>query len=231
VASPRGAAPPATAPGSGKRILGLPRTTVIAGGIALTGALAYFLYTRKKSSTAGADAASSAAGSACTDANGNPGTLDAMGNCNASGTDDSADLSALQTELQDLQGEVAGGTGSTGTTTPPAGGTTTPPAGGTTTPPAGGAKARPHVPGGESAGGITATSATVRWTSVAAATSYRVRAWTASKKAEVIHDHTDATTAQTISGLKAKTKYGWHVAAVNSAGESTFSPDQHFTTR
>ena len=201
----------------------MPRTTVIAGGVALAGALAYFLYQRHKAGAgAGADAASSAAGSACTDANGNPGTLDAMGNCNASGTDDSADLSALQTELQDLQGEVAGGAGGT---------TTTPPPGGTTPPKTGGAKTKPHVPGGESTGGITATTATVRWTSVAAATSYRVRAWTAAKKAEVIHDHTDATTAQTLSGLKAKTKYGWHVAAVNSAGQSTFSPDQHFTTK
>lgn len=99
--------------------------------------------------------------------------------------------------------------------------------GGTTT-----AKKPAKAPGGESTGGITQNRAVVRWTSEASATSYRVRVWEdlPGGNTRNIYDHTDKATAQTVTGLKAGTKYGWHVAAVNSAGTGPWSGNRHFTT-
>jgi hypothetical protein len=98
----------------------------IVGGVVLALALVYF-YIKKKSSGSGA-----AAGGACTDANGNPGTLDASGNCIGSGasapsTATGLNTSALLAWIQDHNssstttttsggGGTTGGSGSTGST-------------------------------------------------------------------------------------------------------------------
>lgn len=90
--------------------------------------------------------------------------------------------------------------------------------------------AKPHAPTGlHSSPGPT--TATVGFSAVSGATTYQVRAWDASRSpVTVIYDNTSADRSRTIPGLKPATKYGWHVAGINSAGEGAYSTEAHFTT-
>ena len=119
---------PAAGKTSGKKILGIPRTYFIVGVIAVVGGVAFFIYRERKdaaanaASTAGtSETTSGTVGTACTDAYGNPGTLDANGVCET--VDESGSISALQTELESLEAAQAG-TGTTTTTTGTGTGTT-----------------------------------------------------------------------------------------------------------
>jgi len=113
-------------PGKGKKVSW--KWWAVGGGIAVLAGLGWYLYKRNSSSS------STAAGTACTDANGNPGTTDANGNCiststaSASGTDDSGTLSAIQSELEGLQQEESAEGTTTTTPPPPAAGTVKVPA-------------------------------------------------------------------------------------------------------
>ena len=207
--------------GKGGKILGLPKPVAI-GGAAAVLALGYLWWrSRKKSGAATASTTASTSTSAATNAQ-------------------------LEAELQELlngQGGYGSGSSSGGSSGGTGGGTTSGTGTGTggqvstsvivktstTTPTKTKTTSRPsRAPTGENVGNLSATGAQLRWTSMAAATSYRVRVW---RGKDILHDSTQPQTSQTISGLKAKTLYGWHVAAVNSAGQGPFSGDQHFTTK
>jgi hypothetical protein len=100
----------------GKKIFGLPRIYVYGGAIAIIAGIAFYLYKEHKASSA---ASSTTEGSPCTASDGTTGTYDANGNCVSSdsgdtGTDDSGDLSAVQTELESLLADQ--GTTSTSST-------------------------------------------------------------------------------------------------------------------
>jgi hypothetical protein len=119
-APPRGKTRTATA-GSGKKILGLPRIYVIGGGIAIAAGIAWYLYKQHKASSA-TTATSTTQGSPCTASDGTAGSYDANGNCvsatTSGGTDDSGELSVLQSELEALLAQQGtSSTGSTATTT------------------------------------------------------------------------------------------------------------------
>jgi Fibronectin type III domain len=101
--------------------------------------------------------------------------------------------------------------------------------GGTTTPPASGSKPAKAPTGTRSTPGTT--SAVVAWAGVTGATKYLVRAWEGGKTTTVIFDSTTSNTSATIPALKSKTKYGWHVAAVNATGQGPFSSNATFTTK
>lgn len=75
------------------------------------------------------------------------------------------------------------------------------------------------------------TSAVVAWGQVKTATGYHVRAWTSPGEATIIYDSKVQALSVTIPALKSKAKYGWHVAAVNAAGDGPYSPNQFFTTK
>lgn len=100
--------PPVTDPanppkkGDGKKIFGLPRQGVIIFAVVFVGAVGWF-WIRNRGQSPSADT-SGAAGTSATDS--------------GQGTDDSAALSAIEQQLQDLQSEQAasGGGGATGTT-------------------------------------------------------------------------------------------------------------------
>lgn len=108
--------PPGGPPKPGGKIAGFPRRNVLVFVGALGAAVAYFWWKNRQSSSASTDAGATA---------------------DTTGTDDSADLSALETELQDLQAAAgagaAGGGGTTGTTGDGGGGDGT--TGGTPPPP------------------------------------------------------------------------------------------------
>jgi hypothetical protein len=197
------AAPPAGKSGGSNIIRQHPVITL--GVIAGATALGWLWLRRRRAAAAGQATASTTTSTAAT-------------------ADTTEQLGEIEQELQELlsQGGTGGGGGGGGGTTTTKTSTTTK----TTT------KTKPsHAPTGESAGGVTDSQAILRWTSVAAATSYQVRVWEATRAHPVIHDQSAATTAQAVTGLKPGTRYGWHVAAVNSAGQGPWSANQHFQTK
>lgn len=202
------AGPPPSAPPAARKNI-LQQHPAIALGVIAGGSALAWLWLRHRRSSAGQATASTTATS-------------------GTSTDTTEQLGEIEQELEELLSQGGGGGGGGGGTTTTARTTTstkTSTSTGTTT------KAKPsHAPTGESAGGVTDSQAVLRWTSVAAATSYRLRVWEATKAHPIIHDQAGATTAQAVTGLKAGTKYGWHVAAVNSAGQGPYSANQHFAT-
>lgn len=104
----------------GKKIFGLPRLYVYGGAIAIIAGIAFYLYKEHKASSA---ASSTTEGSPCTASDGTTGTYDANGNCISSdsgdtGTDDTGDLSAVQTELESLLADQGTSTSTTNVTVP-----------------------------------------------------------------------------------------------------------------
>jgi hypothetical protein len=109
--------PPVSKPGSGKKVLGMNRQTVVIFGVALVGAMAFLLWKRGRasSSTAAASGTQTGATGECTDANGNPTPCEDM-----AGIDYSGQLSTIQTEVETIASQDTSGTGTgtgTGTTT------------------------------------------------------------------------------------------------------------------
>lgn len=237
-ASSPGSATSTRAPGSKapqKTHLGLTnKQWLIAGGIGVA-ALAYFLWRKYQAAQQAAanNAATTNTSSECTDDNGNSVPCD---------SDDSGELSALQTELESLmaaganQGGGGGGywelptdtgnsstTGTTSTTTTPSSGgststgtstssTPTTSSGSTTT-----AKKATTLPAptGVRSEKTTATSVTLTWTGVPGATAYRVRV---TYQSQLVTQQTVYHAIATISGLTPDHTYGFHVATINSAG-------------
>jgi len=234
---------PAAGKTSGKKILGIPRMYFIVGVIAVVGGVAFFIYRERKdaaasaASTAGtSETTSGTVGTACTDAYGNPGTLDANGVCET--VDESGSISALQTEIQGLESQPAPAAGATGPAGPagPAGTGTTGPAGpagtGTTGPagPAGMGAALPAPTNLKAAPGTS--SVTLRWNTVAGGTNgyhYQVL----SSSGANVHDASIGGGGAGVSGLKAKTAYKWRVAAHQTAtrGASPWVSGPDFTTK
>lgn len=122
---------------------------------------------------------------------------------------------------------VAPSSGGGGGTTGSGGGTGSTGGGGSPAP----VKKPASAPGGLSTGSLTATGATVSWHTVANATGYEVVAWEATAAHPVIFAGEIAGTSHTFRGLKHNEKYGWYVAAKNSAGAGPHSANQHFTTK
>lgn len=114
-----------TAKPSGPKIAGIDRRTAIVFGVALLGAVGYFLWKRHSSAAKPAATTGAATGS-CTDANGNPVPCEQM-----AGIDYAGQLSVIQTELESLM--AAQGNDTDKTTPPPAVNPGGPPQGGTTT--------------------------------------------------------------------------------------------------
>lgn len=136
--------------GAGKKIFGLPRNAVIAGGAALAIGVIYFLYKRKSSGAAGTTATTTMAGQECVDAYGNPGATDSLGNCVTSDQ-----LSGYGSTSGGTGSTGTGGTGTTGTTTK-----TTKTTKGTTPTKAAHAD---NPPPGFSVFNVTPTSASFQW--------------------------------------------------------------------
>ena len=111
-------APASNPPRGGKKKFDLThpgaKEYLIVGGAVLAVALVY-IYLKKRS------AAGSGSGGACTDADGNPGTTDASGNCISSGS--AAPSTATGLSTSDLMGWIQDHSSSTTTTTTPAAGT------------------------------------------------------------------------------------------------------------
>ena len=194
----------------GKKIFGLPRTTVIIGGVALAAGVAYFLYKRKSSSSAASTTAADTAGqsgTACTDQNGNPGYLDANGDCET--TDQSGSIAALQTELEDLQQAQAGTSASTTSST---------------------STSAPPRPGPVRVKSKSATSVTVTWNAVTGATGYDVQVTHQGAKVASGNRSGNTDNQLTVGGLKRNTSYEVSVAAVGPGGTSAYSTKTHFYT-
>ncbi len=114
--------------GQGKKILGLPRNQAIGLGLVAAGGLLFLIWRARKNAAAAASTGGTTTGT-CPDGS----APDANGNCPQDSTDMSGQLGTLQSEIGDLQGELAGGgaggvgagtvDGSTGTTTTPTGST------------------------------------------------------------------------------------------------------------
>lgn len=94
--------------GKGKKILGLPPWAAVLGIAVTAGGIAYFMYKRHQAAAAAASSGGQAGGSTgqiCYDADGN--TVPCT---DASAvTDQAGEISTLQTEIADLQGQLAGG--------------------------------------------------------------------------------------------------------------------------
>lgn len=185
--------PPATKakPGSGKKILGMNRTTVIVVGVAFAAAIGYFLWTRYKAAqAAAAPAATTATG--CTDSNNNPVPCPEQ----TGGLDEAGELSVIQTELEGLLASQG-----TGTTTTTSTGTTT----GTTT--------KLAAPAGLKATGGKGT-VTASWSPVSGAANYQLLitgaggTGTGTSHSQTTHTGTSAT----VTGLK-QGQYKVQVAA------------------
>ncbi len=75
-------------------------------------------------------------------------------------------------------------------------------------------------------------SLTIRWNTVATATSYRLQVGTDSTFAGglVVNDSTLTDTSRAVSGLNTNTKYFWRVNAKNGSGTSAYSSLRRFTT-
>lgn len=227
---------PAPPKAKGKKILGMDRTTVIVFGVALVGAVGYFLWKRH-----------SAATSATTQ------------NTSSSSADYAGQLSAIQSELESLLGAgqassavgagSGGGTGGGGGypyggTTGPAsssvgtgsgtqasssvgvGSSSTPASGGgsSTTPaappkaaaPAG--MAKPTMPTGVTVSNVTPTSFTVHWAPDPHTSMYRVRV---TYQGNLVKSVTVGPVASAnVTGLTADHTYTVHVSAGNSGGFS-----------
>lgn len=230
-------------PGSEKKIFGLPRNVVIAGGVAFIAAAVYVWYRNRNS-------AASAASTQGTSAD-------------ATGTDQSGEISTLQQEIQDLQGELAGvgssaggasggggtsggGTSSTGSTGP--GGTgstgsagdsgsgssgdtsgstgssgagtgstgTTGTTGGSTTPTAA-KKVPPPTPTNVKAVHVTANEIGLTWNPSPGATGYRIRI---TYQGQLAGSTSPTSPGGTVHGLTPDHTYTCHVAAVGPGGTS-----------
>lgn len=139
-----------------------------------------------------------------------------------SGTGYAGELASIQSEIQQLQGELASTTTSTSKTT-----STT-----KVTKPS-------KAPTGLKSGSVETTSATLSWSPLAQTTGsnnpsvkYNVVAWAGTGASQpTVHNSTSAATSASLTGLKAGTAYGWHVRAVNSAGDGPWSVISHFTTK
>jgi hypothetical protein len=206
----------------GKKILGMNRTTVIIFAVALVGAGAWFLWKKHQASTA---AAATSTTTPTTDTSG-------------TGTDDSGDLSAIQSELEQLlasEGTAGAGAGSAGgggtTTTTPV---TTPVASG---PPA---STTPTTSTGSTATATTAktagaisnlqatsvgkTTAKVSWNKAANATGYSYRVTQMNGK--LIKSGETTATSVSLSGLTSKYEYNFGVQALPGGPGDNI----HFTT-
>lgn len=201
--------------GSGGRIFGLPRRTVlIGGGVVLAASLGYLLWKRRQA----------AAGSAAKSASASSSTTGSYG------VDYGGELSVLQSELEDLlaaEGQepsstgssTGGGTGSgTGGGTAPVGNPPSGTPGGKTVTGTIPTKAKPGVPTGVHPVKTGKDSVTLAWNKAPNATSYRVRVTYQGKL--VGSEHTVNGTSATISGLHADHTYTFHVAAVGPGGTS-----------
>jgi hypothetical protein len=114
------ARPPAGKAAGGKKILGMPPPVAYLGLLVSAGGIAFFLWKRHQAAAAGTSTASA-------------GTTTSA----ATGTNAAGEISTLQTELGDLQGEVAGaGTTTSKTSTTTGTGTATAKTGTTTGTPA-----------------------------------------------------------------------------------------------
>jgi len=218
---------------AGKKVLGLPLPVVIGGAAALAAAAYLWLRSRKKSSS---------------------GTAASSSTSTTTSSAYASNLDQMQAELDQLLAEQsgagsggyygAGGTGTTtGTTAKTTSKTTAKTTAGTTSKTTAKTTAKTTSKTGTGTaklpaapGGLTSTaqyeSAIVRWKAVTGATRYRARVWhDTGKTPDILHDSTAAGTTQTITGLKAKTRYGWHVAAVGSGGEGPWSVSAYFTTK
>ncbi|MCS7028982.1 MAG: fibronectin type III domain-containing protein [Bacteroidia bacterium] len=85
-----------------------------------------------------------------------------------------------------------------------------------------------NTPTGLTTNSITTNSATASWTAVSGAVSYTVRIAPASSTAWT--SYTTTSTNFTFSGLSSGTSYQWQVRTNCSAGSSTYSASQNFTT-
>jgi hypothetical protein len=107
VASDRGQAPPpgkGQQQGQGKKILGMPRGAVIAGVIALAAGVGWFWYKNRQSSSSSSSSAANqpnVQAGVCYDASGN------VVDCSDPSAISGPVTSALQSEIQDLQGQAA----------------------------------------------------------------------------------------------------------------------------
>jgi cytoskeletal protein RodZ len=210
----------------GKKILGLPRTTVIVFGVVLAGAVGWFLWKKHQASAA---AASTAATSGTTDTSG-------------TGTDNSGDLSAIQSELEQLlasqgaaggQGAGASGGGGTTTTTPvteptspdvPAAPATTPTTSTGSTATATTAKKAGAISNLQ-ASAVGKTTATIKWNAAANATggyAYRVT----QMNGKLIKSGTTHATSVNLSGLTSKYQYNFGIQALPGGPGDNI----HFTT-
>jgi hypothetical protein len=207
----------------GKKILGLPRTTVIIFAVVLVGAGGWFLYKRRQASAAASTAATAPAGT-------------------GTGTDTSGDLSAIQSELEQIlanegasggQGAGSSGGGGTTTTTPvteptspdvPAAPATTP----TTSTGSTGTAATAKTAGAISnlqASAVGKTTATIKWNAAANATggyAYRVT----QMNGKLIKSGTTHATSVNLSGLTSKYQYNFGIQALPGGPGDNI----HFTT-
>lgn len=226
--------------GSEKKIFGLPRNVVIAGGIAFVAAAVYVWYRNRNS------AASSASTQGTT--------------ADTTGTDFSGEISTLQQEIQDLQGQLAGvgssgagasggggssgggstGSGSTGTGDTGGGssgstssggsgdtggtgggtgstGTGSTPSGTGGTPPAPAAKRPPPTPANVHAVHVTANEIGLVWNPSPGATGYRIRV---TYQGKLAGSTSPTSPGGTVHGLTPDHTYTCHVAAVGPGGTS-----------
>jgi hypothetical protein len=203
VSEPSIESPPAPK-GSGAKLFGLNRNTVIIVGLATLAGVAYYIWKSRKDAAATASTSSTQPGGTtgeCMDANGNPTPCEDM-----AGVDYSGQLSVLQTELESV---LAGqGTGTTTTTTPPPATTPT--------------QVNQYPSISFTAKKLNATAIAVQFKALTTPTpvpqSYTIEAWTvAGAKASVqtvtAPDSTGGSGQYTITGLKAGTCYNIRVWA------------------
>ena len=226
---------PKPKPAAGGKIFGVDRKVAIWGGMAVAGGIAYFLYRAHKNKAAAAttpDATSvtttGTQGEACTDSNGNPGSLDANGNCLT--VDQSGSIAALQTELQGVQaaetaaGQTPGPPGPAGPAGP--GGTT-----GSTGPPGQSAPTKPQTPGSLSTGQISPTSARAHWKTVPnSAGGENLYVTQLKQNGKLIRTESTVGDFNSFTGLKPNTAYTWQVIAENHAGNSAWAGPVSFKT-
>jgi Fibronectin type III domain len=225
-------------PKTGGKILGLDRKVAIYGGLAVAAGIAFFLWRAHKNKTAAATTPASSVtntgtvGTACTDSNGNPGSLDANGNCLT--VDQSGSIAALQTEIGGLQTSVAADPAADAAAAPPATTTTPPPpdndhhGGGGTPPPTTTPGPAPMATGLHTTA-VTSTGATANWNPIPQPGAlYSVHLQQGSK---FVGDYgAFRTTSYTFHGLKPKTSYTWKVAAYGNPYAPWSTETSTFTT-
>jgi hypothetical protein len=170
--------------------------SLLAGG----GALAYFWWKHRSAQQAAATTTSTGSSTAY------------------SGTGYAGSIAALQSEIQQLQGELS----TTAKTTTTTKSTTAKPT---------------RAPSGTRTSDITSTGATLTWEPLQPASaqhSYNVTAWHGTgpgvETKNSVHNSTSGATSVKLTGLTPGTGYGWHVRAENQGGDGPWSTIVRFTT-